>query len=84
MKCIESMKLAARRFSVPVSAAVVSLASAGVAFADGEPLINFEDLTTTVQTDVTTAITAMLPFLGLLCGAIVGWRIFRKFTGART
>ena len=55
MKCIESMKLAARRFSVPVSAAVVSLASAGVAFADGEPLINFEDLTTTVQTDVTTA-----------------------------
>lgn len=62
--------------SIVVSAAVP-------AFADVTSLVDFSTLATAVQTDVTAAITAMLPFLGLLCGAVVGWRIFRKFTGAR-
>lgn len=84
MNCIEKMKFNVRRFSVPVvSGASVFLAS-GSAFAEGNTsLIDFSSLASAVQTDVTAALTAILPFLGLLCGAVIGWRIFRKFTGAR-
>lgn len=69
---------------VKIAAPVGIISSAAVpAFADTTSLVDFSTLATAVQTDVTSAITAMLPFLGLLCGAVVGWRIFRKFTGAR-
>lgn len=70
------------KIAAPVGIAFSSIAAP--AFAEGSTtLIDFSSLATAVQTDVTGAITAMLPFLGLLCGAVVGWRIFRKFTGAR-
>lgn len=52
------------------------------AFAEGG-LIDFSTLTTAIQTDVTASITAILPFLGLLLGAFLGWKVFRKLTGAK-
>lgn len=55
---------------------------ASSAFAEGG-LIDFSTLTTAIQTDVTASITAILPFLGLLLGAFLGWKVFRKLTGAK-
>lgn len=57
----------------------VVLSSAAFAQTTSTSLVNWGDLSTAVQTDVTSAITSIVPLLGLILGAFVAWRMFKRF-----
>lgn len=60
-------------------ATIVCLSSAAFAQSTSTSLINWGDLSTAVQTDVTSAISSIVPLLGLVIGALVAWRMFKRF-----
>ena len=60
-----------------------SAVGSSAARADSTSLIDFSSLTTAIQTDVTSALTSCLPFIGLLLGAFLGYKMFKRFTGAK-
>lgn len=47
----------------------------------GESKMDFTALATAVQTAITGALTAVVPLVGVLISASVGYKLFRKFTG---
>lgn len=42
-------------------------------------LINYGDLVTAIQTEVTSALGAVIPLVGIMLGAIVGYKFIRRF-----
>lgn len=40
-------------------------------------------LASTVQTQVSDALAAVAPVVGIIIAAVVGYKLFRRFTGAK-
>ena len=72
-----------KRFRIFLISCVFLLVAVSASFAQeaGSSLVNWGNLATNIQTDVTSAITSITPLLGLILGAFVAWRMFRKFVG---
>lgn len=62
---------------------IAGIPGAALAQQASSQLVDWGSLATNIQTDVTAAITSIIPLLGLILGALVAWRLFRRFTGGR-
>lgn len=69
-----------KKFSAALlGAMIVAVSSVAFAQTTSTSLINWGDLSSAVQTDVTSAISSIVPLLGLVVGALVAWRMFKRF-----